>query len=255
MKKICLPVFVGLCVMPLFAGDSVQKVLARYYENMKRITSIQAGMVMEIKRGDDYSYMKGEYASKGIKMSLRVPPPFDFLLVSNGKRAYFYSKPENTVYFYAPDQYPSEYANPVESQKQSLDMLSELKPLSRGRIGWKTMQIYEGVPNDPNQFISKIRLWVDDGTGLLYRTESFDLHGALVSRLEMQQYRKIGGIWFNLKMVNWSKADRIVVESATEYHDVKINPPLEDSFFEFAVPSGAKVKDMTAMIQKKTENK
>lgn len=255
MNKIRLQILVGLLCVPLFPGVTVQKVLARYYENMKRITTIQARMVMEIKRGDDYSYMKGEFASKGAKMSLRVPPPFDFLLISNGKKAYFYSKPDNTVYFYAPDQYPSEYADPVETQKQSLDMLSDLEVTGTGRMGWKTLQLYEGVPKDPNQFLSKIRIWVDDKTGLVYRIESFDLHGEMVNRMEMQQYRRIDGIWFNLKMVSWSKADRVVVESTTEYMDAKLNSPLDDSFFEFSMPSGVKVKDMTAMIQEKSKKK
>jgi|GEM_PF-3942414 len=250
MRKRLLFFLISVSLFAPITAATPQKLLARYFDNLKKIVTMKARIVLQIKRGDNFSYMKGDFLSKGIKLRMRMPPPFDFILVSNGRKAFFYLKAENTVYMYAPDQFPKEYGNPLEEQKESLDRIGNLTAAGYGYIGWKKLAIYEGVPKGADQFVSKIRIWVDEASGLLYRMESVDLHGKLVSRTEMQKYREIDGIWINLQTQSWTQADRVTMESTTEYQNLQLNLPLEDAEFEFPIPEGARIKDLTEMIQR-----
>ena len=83
----------------------------------------------------------------------------------------------------------------------------------------------------------------------------YDLHGELISRMDMKKYRQFNGVWLNLKTQNWNKTDKEIVESSSEFKDVEVNVEIEDSFFDFKIPEGAKIKDLTKMIMKKDEKK
>lgn len=234
---------------------TTRDVLARYTENVKKIKSIKAKLHIEVKRGETYSYTKVEYINKGDMMYMKATSPMYFILVSDGKKAQFYSRQDNTVYLYQPGQYSEVYDDPMREKKEILKEVPELRLIGKKYLGWKKLDVYEGNPVASDQFVSKFRVWVDAGSGLLHRMESYDLHGELISRMDMKKYRKFNGVWLNLKTQNWTKTDREIIESSSEFKDIEVNVEIEDSFFDFKIPEGAKIKDLTKMIMKKDEKK
>lgn len=234
---------------------TTKQVLARYTENIKKIKTIRAKLHIEVRRGETYSYSKVEYINKGDKMYMKAPSPMFFILVSDGKKAQFYSRKDNTVYLYQPGQYSEVYDDPMKEKKELLKDVSDLKNVGQKYLGWKKLDVYEGRPISGNQFVSKFRLWIDDQTGLLHRMESYDLHGELISRMDMKKYRQFTGVWLNLKTHNWTKTDKEIIESSSEFKDVEVNAEIEDSFFDFKIPKGTKIRDLTKMIMKKDEKK
>jgi outer membrane lipoprotein-sorting protein len=234
---------------------TTSQVLARYTENIRKIKTIRAILHIEVKRGETYSYTKVEYINKGDKMYMKAPSPMFFILVSDGQKAQFYSRRDKTVYLYKPGQYSEVYDDPIKEKKDLLKEVSDLKKVGKKYLGWKKLDVYEGRPISGNQFVSKFRLWIDDQTGLLYRMESYDLHGELISRMDMKKYRQFNGVWLNLKTQNWAMTDTEIIESSSEFKDIEVNGEIEDSFFDFKIPEGAKIKDLTKMIMKKDEKK
>jgi outer membrane lipoprotein-sorting protein len=227
---------------------TTQEVLSRYQENLKKIKTIKAKLHIEVKRGETYSYTKVEYVSKGKMLYMKAKPPMFFILVSDGKKAHFYSRKEKTVYLYFPGQYSEVYEDPVQKEREILKDVPELTRIGKKYLGWKKLDVYEGKPAAGDRFVSKFRIWVDDTTGLLHRVESFDLHNKLISRMDMKKYRQFNGVWLNLKSQNWNKTDKEVVESSSEFKNISVNTEIDDSVFDFKIPEGAKVKDLTKQI-------
>jgi len=236
------------------AAESPDQVLKLFRENSQKIKSLKTTMIQEIKRGENYNYIKAEMCSKGKKIFIKVPPPQDFTLVTNGQKAYFYLPQENTVYVYDPGQYPREYQDALEQQKEKVDLVPDWKRVGNERQGWNVLEVWEGRPAGQDQFVSRIQIWIDPASGLLYRMETFDLHGKLVNRIRMERYRQINGVWLNMRTLSWTRADNLVVESTSEYRDPQVNVEIDDSLFEFSPPAGAKIKDMTAQILDKKKN-
>lgn len=245
MRRVLILFFLMVQMLP---GATTRDVLGRYMENIKKIKSIKAKLHIEIKRGDTYNYTKVDYINKGNMMYMKAPSPMYFILVSDGKKGQFYSRRDNTVYIYQPGEYAEVYDDPMKEKKEVLKDVPELKKIGKKYLGWKELDVYEGKPVATDQFISKFRVWVDDRSGLLYRLESYDLHGQLISRMDMKKYREFDGIWFNLETRNWTKTDTEIIESATRFKDIEVNGKIDDSIFDFEVPEGAKVKDLTQMI-------
>jgi len=237
-----------LLAASLLRGASPREVFAKHFENMDRLESLQGRMIVEVKRADAYNYLKFDYRSEGQKLYMKAKPPASFILVSDGKKAVFYASKENTVYVYEPGQYPQEFADPLQKREDTLAKVPDLQRVDRKMLGWKRVDVYEGKPDVPNTFISKFRIWADTANGFLYRLESFDLHGELVSRVDMKEYRRINGVWINLRTENWMKTDTEVIESTTLYRDLRVNLDIPDTVFQFEYPEGARVKDMTRMI-------
>jgi outer membrane lipoprotein-sorting protein len=245
MRKIA---FFILFLGTFLSAVSTQEVLSRYQKNFKKIKTLKAKLHIEVKRGDTYSYTKVEYMSKGKKLYMKAKPPMFFILVSDGEKAHFYNRRDNTVYLYQPGQYSEVYEDPIQKEKEILKDVPELTRIGKKYLGWKKMDVYEGKPEAGDQFVSKFRIWVDDSTGLLHRFESFDLHGKLISRMDMKKYRQFNEIWLNLKSQNWNKTDKEVVESSSEFKNISVNKKIDDSVFDFKIPEGAKIKDLTKQI-------
>jgi len=252
MKKIML---LFLFLVPFLYAITTQDVLSRYQENLKKIKTLKAKLYIEVKRGDTYSYNKIEYISKGKKLYMKAKPPMFFILVSDGNKAYFYSRRDNTVYLYQPGQYSEVYEDPIQKEKEILKDVSELTGIGKKYLGWKKMDVYEGKPKSGDQFVSKFRIWIDDNTGLLHRFESFDLHGKLISRMDLKKYRRFNGVWLNLKSQNWNKTDKDIIESSSEFKDIVLNIEVDDSIFDFKIPDDAKIRDLTKQILEKDKKK
>ena len=252
MKRLLIVLFF---LAPFLYSVSPREVLSEYYKNLEKLKSVKGKMVVEVKRGDTYNYTKFEYISKGIKFYMKAPPPMSFILVSDGRKVHFYHRSKNQVYLYYPGQYLNEYKDPVKQKRDILKDVPDLQKIGKKYFGWKKIDVYEGKPHVNDKFISKFRVWIDTEKGFLYRFESFDLHEDLVSRVDFRKYRQYNGVWFSLKTLNWSKTDKFTIESTTEFKDVEVNVEIEDSFFDFKIPEGAKIKDLTKMIMKKDEKK
>lgn len=241
-------VFLFLFLVSFLYSISTRDVLSRYQENLKKLKTLKAKLYIEVKRGDNYSYNKVEYISKGKKLYMKAKPPMFFILVSDGEKAHFYSRRDNTVYLYQPGQYSELYEDPVQKEKEILNDVPELISMGKKYLGWKKMDVYEGKPKSEDGFVSKFRIWLDGKTGLLHRFESFDLHGELISRMDMKKYRLFDGVWLNLKTQNWTKTDKETIESSSEFKDISVNAEIDDSIFDFKIPEGAKIKDLTKRI-------
>ena len=220
---------------------------------MKKLNSLQARLVLTIKTGENYNHMKMKYVSKQQKVYIKSKPPFSFLLVSDGKKAHFYSAKDKTVWLYFPGQYQEALEDPLQKKRDVLQDVLELEKSGEEYVGWKKVFVYQGRPSTPNKFISKFRVWVDRENGFLYRVESFDLHDDLISRLVFKKYRNLNGVWLNLVTHSWNKTEKEVIESTTEFRDVVVNGEVDDKIFKFEYPAGVKVKDLTDMILKKEQ--
>lgn len=229
---------------------SIEDVMAKYTENMKKMKSLQAVMIMNVKTGGNYNQMKMKYINKERKVYIKSKPPFSFLMVSNGEKAHFYSPRDNTVWLYYPGQYARALEDPMQKKRDALQQLLELEKVSEEYMGWKKISVYEGRPAASDKFVSRMRLWVDTDSGFLYRLESYDLHDDLISRMVFKKYRNLNGVWLNLVTQSWNKTEKEVIESTSEFRDVVVNGPVDDKIFEFQYPEGVKVKDLTEMIMK-----
>lgn len=248
MRKIQLGIILGLVAVFFCHAISTRELLSSFFENQKKLKSLRAKLVVEMKRGENYNYMKMEYVSKGKKVFIKARPPFSFVLVSDGKKAHFYSKRDKTVWLYYPGQYKSELEDPQQQKRELLEDVPELEKVADKYLGWKKVSVYEGKPTDNNEFVSRFRIWVDPDNNFLCRIESFDLHNDLVSRIDFKKYRLINGVWLNLLTRNWNKTEKEVIESSSEFIDLTVNSEVEDRIFDFTIPDGVKVKDLTKKI-------
>jgi outer membrane lipoprotein-sorting protein len=250
MKKIWIVCLFFICSIRLLFPVSIEDIMAKYKENMKKLKSLQAIMVMNVKTGENYNQMKMKYINKERKVYIKSKPPFSFLLISNGEKAHFYSPKDNTVWLYYPGQYAQALEDPLQKKKDVLQDILELEKVGEDYMGWKKISVYEGQPAASDKFVSKMRLWVDTDSGFLYRVESYDLHDDLISRMVFKKYRNLNGVWLNLVTQSWNKTEKDVIESTSEFRDVVVNAPVDDKIFEFQYPKGVKIKDLTEMIMK-----
>jgi outer membrane lipoprotein-sorting protein len=250
MKKILNVVLFLLFLVLIVCPVSIQEVLSKYYENMKKLQSVQGKLFIMVKTGETYNYMKMDYVSKQKKVYIKSKPPFSFILVSNGEKAHFYSSRDKTVWRYYPGQYKQVVEDPLQKKTDFLQDVLELEKIGEEYVGWKSISVYEGRPSSSNKFISKFKVWVDTENGFLHRIESYDLHDDLVSRLDFKKYRNINGVWMNLVTHSWNKTERDVIDSTSEFKDIVINGSVDESIFEFKYPEGVKIKDLTEMIMK-----
>ena len=248
MRKIRLGIILGLMAVFLCHAISTRELLSSFFENQKKLKSLKARLVVEMKRGENYNYMKMEYVRKGKKVFIRARPPFSFVMVSDGKKAHFYSKRDKTVWFYFPGQYKGELEDPQQKKQELLKDVPDLEKVADKYLGWKKVSVYEGQPTEVNEFVSKFRIWVDPDNNFLYRIESFDLHGDMVSRMDFKKYRLINGVWLNLLTHSWNKTEKEVIESFSEFIDLTVNSEVDDRIFDFTIPEGVKVKDLTKKI-------
>ncbi len=248
MRKIRLGIMLGLVAVFFCHAVTTRELLSSYFENQKKLKSLKARMVVEMKRGKNYNYMKMEYVSQGKKVFIKARPPFSFVLVSDGKKAHFYSKRDKTVWLYSPGQYKGELEDPQQKKRELLEGVPELEKVGEKYYGWKKVNVYEGKPTKANEFVSRFRIWVDPDNGFLYRVESFDLHSDLVSRIDFKKYRLINGVWLNLVTRSWNKTEKEVIESSSEFLNLAVNEEVDDRIFNFTIPKGVKVKDLTKKI-------
>lgn len=248
MRKIRLGIILGLVAVFFCHAISTRELLSSFFENQKKLKSLKARLVVEMKRGENYSYMKLEYVSKGKKVFIKARPPFSFVLVSNGEKAHFYSKQDKTVWLYFPGQYEGELEDPQQQKQEILEDIPDLEKVADKYLGWKKVSVYEGKPTESNEFVSKFRVWVDPDNNFLYRIESFDLHDDLVSRIDFKKYRLINGVWLNLLTRSWNKTEKEVIESSSEFINLTVNGDVDDQLFDFTIPEGVKIKDLTKKI-------
>jgi len=255
MRKIRLGIILGMATFFFCQAITTRELLSSFFENQQKLKSLKARLVVEMKRGENYNYMKMEYVSKGKKVFIKARPPFSFVLVSDGKKAHFYSKRDKTVWLYSPGQYKGEVEDPQQKKRELLEGVLELEKVADRYFGWKKAAVYEGQPSEANDFVSKFRIWVDPDNNFLYRIESFDLHDDLVSRIDFKKYRLINGVWLNCLTRSWNKTEKEVIESSSEFIDLTVNGDVDDRVFDFTIPEGVKVKDLTKKIIKEGQKK
>jgi len=74
------------------------------------------------------------------------------------------------------------------------------------------------------------RLWIEAGTMRLLKREKYENNGRIKVRFEYVGLRQVDGIWVPGKIEAYSSSGKLA--GVTEYRNVKVNAPIEDSAFK-----------------------
>ncbi len=185
--------------------DIVKKVRKKYDQlNTLRIDFEQ---VYHWVLADETNTIRGTiYLTKDNKYRVELP---NQLVVTDGKTVWTYSKDLNQVML---DRLSKDAGNPVPSElmlRYSREF--DAKLVGKEKVGKADTYVIDLVPKRPDEFVRKVRLWIDRSRWIVLRLRQEDLNG------------------------------NVTVYTVTRFVE---NPPLSKKLFTFQVPEGTQVVDL-----------
>jgi len=118
--------------------------------------------------------------------------------------------------------------------------------VSSATLSGEKVWCLEVEPTAPESRISKAKLWVEQDSGAVRKYETMDKNGRVSCRVIFDTITDTDGTWL-ARDVRVEEGNGNLVGSGT-ISEIKLNPSIQDSLFDFQAPAGMMVLDEVPMI-------
>jgi chaperone LolA len=210
-RNIAIPllVLVALFVVPPASAQSASDIVKKVRKKYDKLNTLRIDFeqVYHWVLADETNTIRGTlYLTKDNRYRVELP---NQLIITDGKTVWTYSKDLNQVML---DRLSKDAGNPVPGElmlRYSRDF--EARMVGKEKVNNVDTYVIELVPKRQDEFVRKVRLWIDKSRWIVVRLRQEDLNG-------------------NVTVYNVTR----LVE----------NPTLNSKLFTFEIPEGAQVVDL-----------
>lgn len=238
---------IPLCLFVIIGSVRAEKPLSLFRELIKesaRIHTIDAEIEQHIKGPDEsIELFQGRYRADNLgRFRIDYHTPYHQIVVHNGKTLHWYYPDDKLLYTFGEEGGPvgNPGMNPLHEFSKKLNTLIEVNYLGRNLYGFFILAHHFSILVKDRDVL--IDLWIDAERRVVLSKVVLNRAGQEMLKEVYGGYKRIGGIFFPLRVDVYARTNKGITRNTTYYKNVTLNRGLKGDIFVIRFPKDVKTR-------------